>query len=80
MNVNVYINDALADQLDLIAVNTHKKRNTLIQEAISNLVANYRKKKWPEAILNFKGIEGISDWKGFEESRKELLEPKLDIF
>lgn len=34
MNYNIYVNDKLAKQLDLVALNTHKKRNALIQEAI----------------------------------------------
>ena len=80
MNVNLYINDELAKQLDMVALTTHKKRNTLIQEAIFNLVKDHRGKTWPESILNFKGIKDLSDWDGFEQYRKELKEPNSDIF
>ncbi len=80
MNVNIYINDDLAKQLDYVMLSTHKKRNTLIQEAIADLIQNYKAQQWPESILKFKGIDGMSAWEGFEEHRKELKEPNLDIF
>lgn len=80
MNLNIYINDDLAKQLDIVAVTAHKKRNTLIQEAISSLVQNYKREKWPDSILNFKGINDLTEWNGFEEHRKELKEPNSDIF
>ena len=80
MNVNIYINDDLAKQLDMLAIDTHKKRNTLIQEAISLLVKSHKKEKWPDSILDFHGIENITSWEGFEEHRKELKEPNTDIF
>lgn len=72
MNVNIYINDDLAKQLDTVALDTHKKRNTLIQEAISMLVKSQKKEKWPDSILDFQGIENITSWKGFEAHRKEF--------
>ena len=80
MNVNLYINDELAKQLDMIVLSTDKKRNSLIQEAIYNLVKSYRGTKWPDAILNFKGIEDLSDWDGFEQHRQELKKPDTEIF
>lgn len=80
MNVNVYLNDNLAKQLDIVAMDTNKKRNTLIQEAISLLVNNHKKEKWSDSILNFTGIQSIKDWEGFEEHRKDLKEPNADIF
>lgn len=80
MNFNIYVNDNLAQQLDFIASITHKRRNTLIQEAISLLVQNYKKEKWPESILNFQGIKDLNEWKGFEQHRQELEEPEHQIF
>ncbi len=80
MNLNIYINDNLAKQLDVIAVHAHKKRNTLIQEAISLLVQSYKKEKWPDSILNFQGISNFTKWEGFEQHRKELKKPNSDIF
>jgi hypothetical protein len=79
MNLNIYINDNLATQLDVIAACSHKKRNTLIQEAISLLVQNYKKDKWPDSILHFQGINNLTGWEGFEQHRKELKEPEPDI-
>jgi predicted transcriptional regulator len=80
MNVNIYINDDLAKQLDIVAIGTNKKRNTLIQEAITMLVKSHKKEKWPDSILDFNGIENITSWEGFEEHRRELKEPNADIF
>ena len=80
MNFNIYINDNLAKELDVIAINTHKKRNKLIQEAIIQLVDHYRKEKWPNSILKFQGINDVDKWEGFEQYRHELQEPKNIIF
>ena len=80
MNLNIYINDSLAKQLDMVAIQVHKKRNTLIQEAISLLVQSYKKEKWPDSILNFQGINNLTEWEGFEQHRKELKEPNADVF
>lgn len=80
MNLNIYINDELAKQLDLIAITNHKKRNTLIQEAISVLVQNYNKKKWPDSITNFQGFKDLTAGERFETHRQELAEPNSDIF
>lgn len=80
MNYNIYVNDNLAKQLDLVALSTHKKRNALIQEAISLLIDVYTKKKWPESILNFKGIDNNMKWEGFEQNRQELKEPTNNLF
>lgn len=80
MNVNIYINDNLAKQLDIVAIDTHKKRNTLIQEAIAMLVKSHKKEKWPDSILDFQGIKNITNWEGFEAHRKDLKEPNADIF
>ena len=44
----------------------------------------YVKKKhhneWPESIMNFKGIKGLEDWKGFEADRENLKENKESMF
>ncbi len=80
MNLNIYINDNLAKELDFIVAHVHKKRNTLVQEAISLLVKSYQKEKWPDSILSFQGIHSYDKWEGFEQNRKELKEPNADIF
>lgn len=80
MNINIYINDNLAKQLDAVAIISHKKRNTLIQEAISLLVQNYKKEKWPDSILSFQVMKDLSEWAGFESYRKGLKEPETNIF
>ncbi len=79
MNLNIYINDNLAKQLDMLAMLVNKRRNTLIQEAISLLVKSYKKEKWPDSILNFQGIDDCDEWEGFEQHRKDLKEQNTDI-
>lgn len=80
MNINIYINDYLARQLDLVVSDSNKKRNALIQEAISLLVEKYKREKWPDSILNFQGVDGLTEWEGFQEHRKGLKEPDTMLF
>ena len=56
------------------------KRNTLINDAIATFIEMHKKKVWPKSILEFKGLKDSKDLERFEDSRKELLEPKLDNF
>lgn len=75
MNVNVYFEDSLAQQLGQYAKNLHKPRNTIIREAVKEWIAHHKIKKWPKSILNFKGCP---DFPAFESTRKELLSSEED--
>ncbi len=77
MNVNVYLEDPLAAQLDKIAKQTGKSRNMLIREAVRDWVTHHHAKQWPKSILNFKGCK---DMPPFESIRNELLPAKEDPF
>ena len=79
MNFNLYINDDLVHKMQEIMKNTGKKRNTIIIEAIKEYVAK-RSGNWSKQILEFKGIEGIENWDGFESDRNNMNEPKENIF
>ncbi len=75
MNFNIYINNNLAKELDVLVTRTNKTRNKLIQEAIEKFIDTNRK-TWPDAILEFQGIPDLDDWGGFEQHRLELKAPK----
>lgn len=73
MTFSVYLDDKLAKHLNRVAVESGKARNALIREALEDWLAKNRIKKWPEAVLSFKGVRGAPR---FEESRKALKRPR----
>ena len=75
MNVNVYFEDSVAQQLGQYARSLHKPRNTIIREAVKEWIAHHEIKKWPKSILKF---TGCPDFPAFESTRKELSPPKED--
>lgn len=79
MNINVYIEETLSDQLNFYSKNLHKSRNAIIREAIKEWLDHHQKQlqSWPDSILKFKGI---SDTLAFESLRDELLPPLEDPF
>lgn len=77
MNVNVYLEDALARQVMQYAKVLKKPRNMIIREAVKEWVIHHETKQWPKSILEFKGIKNIP---AFESTRSELLPPKEDPF
>lgn len=77
MNVNIYLEDELAKQLDELAKITGRSRNMLIREAVRDWIKYHNTKQWPKAVLNFKGCK---DMPPFESLRNELIAPKEDPF
>ncbi len=75
MNVNIYLEDALAKSLNQYIKESGQTRNAVIREAIKEWIYNHQIKKWPASILNYKGVKG---WPSFESHRKDLLPPKED--
>ena len=76
MHFNIWVNDNLVKEMELIMKETGHKRNKIITEAITEYVKKRKFQEWPEVIKNFKGIEGLENWEGFEGFRKELNEPR----
>jgi predicted transcriptional regulator len=72
MNINVYIEDKLAGQLSEYAEKFHRKKNSIVREAIRDWLTRHTERKWSDAILQFKGIEEFPDIK---ELRKGILKP-----
>ncbi len=75
MNINVYLEDSLAQSLNRQTKKLGKSRNAIIREAINAWIAHHEHKLWPNSILNFKGIQSMLP---FESSRNELTQPKED--
>ncbi len=72
MNFNIYLEDSLGKQLEEVAQKTGYSRNALIREALREFVNKHTHREWPEAILNFQGIE---DGIVFESYRDDLRIP-----
>ena len=77
MNINIYIEDKLAEQLSKYANKFHRKRNSIVREAIRDWLSKHTEQKWPNSILRFNGIREFPDVK---ELRKDLLEPRKKLF
>ena len=77
MNINIYIEDKLAEQLSKYANKFHRKKNSIVREAIKDWLTRHTERKWPNAILQFNGIKEFPDVK---ELRKGLTEPTNKLF
>jgi len=77
MNINVYIEDKLAEQLAKYAEKFHRKKNSIVREAIRDWLTRHTERQWPDTILQFNGIKEFPD---MEELRKSILEPTKKLF
>jgi predicted transcriptional regulator len=73
MTFSVYLDDKLTKRLNRVATESGKPRNALIREALEEWLAKSRAKKWPAAVLEFKGVRGAPR---FETARKTLKPPR----
>lgn len=73
MNINIYLEDSLAKQLNYFAKQSHLSRNAIIREALREWVQHRTTEKWPASVLRFNGYSEIP---AFESTRSELKEPK----
>jgi predicted transcriptional regulator len=77
MNINIYIEDQIAQQLSTYAKKLHIKRNFIVREAIKDWLKKHSDTKWPKSILEFEGIKDFPDTK---ELRKNLVEQDKKLF
>lgn len=77
MNVNIYLEDKLAQELNQYAKEMGETRNALIRAAIREWLAAHRTHQWPHAVQSFEGVKNFPE---FESYREELQEPKEDPF
>ncbi len=73
MNFNVHLRDELVQRLNQTARESGKTRNALIREAVAEWFERRRPRKWPAAVMNFRGIPRITR---LEENRKKLKPPR----
>ena len=71
MNFQIYLDEELGQQIHHLCHSTHKKRNTIIREALKLYLDTQKKSVWPDSILTF---NGVSDFPAFETDRK------IDLF
>ncbi|MDA9163668.1 ribbon-helix-helix domain-containing protein [Rickettsiaceae bacterium] len=77
MNINIYIEDQLARQLSTFSQKFHRKRNSIVREAIREWLEKHTSTKWPKSILEF---EGIKDFPDISELRKGPAEKEKKLF
>ena len=75
MNINIYLEDTLANSLNDYVKKLHKSRNAIIREAVNDWIKNHERRKWPASIITFKGVANLTP---FESFRQELLPPDED--
>lgn len=77
MNINIYLENNLGQQLRERAVTLKKPRNAIIREAIQEWIMRHRTNTWPTVIRNYKGM---GNFPRFESYRKEFKKTKDDPF
>lgn len=77
MNLNIYLEDSLGQQLTSCAKKLHRKKNTIIREALKEWINRHTKKSWPKSIMDFKGAK---EFPTIEELRSGLTPPTEDLF
>lgn len=77
MNINIYIEDQLAKQLSNFSQKFHRKRNSIVREAIKEWLEKHTSTQWPRSILEF---EGIKDFPDIDEIRKNVVDKEKNLF
>jgi predicted transcriptional regulator len=77
MNLNIYLEEQLAMQLNSQAVKLHRKKNSIIREAIAEWLNKHSDKCWPKSVIEFEGIEG---WNEIDELRINLSNNEKELF
>lgn len=77
MNFHVYLDDELGRKVEKLCLDTHKKRNTIIREALHFYLDQCNGRKWPESVLAF---NGIPNFPSFESLREDLPDDTRETF
>ncbi len=77
MNVTIYLEDPLAQELTHWAKSSGQNRNAIIREAIQEWLQQRKRQEWPLAVLKF---NGVADFPAFETYRDELQTHTEDPF
>lgn len=77
MNLHIYLEDNLGYKLTNYSKQFHRKRNSIVREAIKDWIDNHEGKAWSKLIMEFKGIKDFPDVRtlrqNLNESKKELF-------
>jgi hypothetical protein len=77
MNINIYVENKLGQQLKTEAKVKGITRNALIREALHYWFIHHKAHEWPSVILNYRGDPAFP---AFESHRKALKKAKDDPF
>lgn len=78
MNLSIYLPQKLASELSLIAEQQQLSKNAIVKEALVEWISqHYPRSSWP---LHFFDFEPVKETPDFSIYRKELSDPKEDIF
>jgi len=78
LNINIYLQDQLLEEVDRLARETGKSRSALIREAIEAWLARRSGKEgWPTSVRDWRGAP---EFPPFERARSELSGRPEDPF
>ncbi len=78
MNLSVYLPQKLASELSHIAEQQNTTRNAIVKEALEEWIMNHNpRSSWPVNFFKFEPVKEAGD---FSIYRKDLSDPKEDIF
>ena len=73
MNFNVYLNQKTGKRITQIAKSLHRSRNSIVNEAVEEWLANHTKTKWPKNFFDFSPIEDELDFKSLRSELKNNI-------
>lgn len=77
MNINTYLPDDLAEQLDRLAEQLGRSRSAVMREALQAFLKRNPAGGWPPEVLEW---QGDPDFKPFEAMRPAQETPQADPF
>lgn len=77
MNFNIYVDKQTGERLERLAKRRRTSRNKLVREALSHFIERESTAGWPEAVLDFPGVEKAEP---FEAHRRALKPARPDPF
>ena len=69
MHFNIYLDDETGTRLTHLAQRRNRSRNSVVREAVADLLARQSGNGWPDIVL---GFQGLGDIPQFESYRDEL--------
>lgn len=73
MTFSVHLEEDVFRELDRIAKESGKTRNSVVRQAVKEWLNQRRRASWPDSIVAFKGIKGFPR---AEQLRSDLKPPR----